>query len=284
MTPTKIVYSVIDSILSLVRVLLLSKWGLRYPQKSSDTLIVLGNGPSLKMFDMAEKNWNEDILAVNQFASTSMFVMFKPKFYVIAAPEYWLDNVDHEYVESRVLVFSAIRKLLSWNMTFFIPFGSKKFRFKEYLEGLNPLIKVYYFNSTPIEGLTGISHVLFNLRLGIPRPHNVLIPSILLGIWMQYKFVYLLGAEHSWLSTIVVDENNVAMLEQKHFYDKGQTTKTSMRKLGRGQRKLHEILEKFYISFRAYHTISDFAIKKEVKIYNATKNSFIDAFERKLLS
>ncbi|MFT6246481.1 MAG: hypothetical protein ACJA0U_003477 [Salibacteraceae bacterium] len=49
-------------------------------------------------------------------------------------------------------------------------------------------------------------------------------------------------------------------------------------------RMLHEIIHKFYLSFKGYWEIKDYAIKKNVKIYNSSENSMIDAFERKKLS
>ena len=49
-------------------------------------------------------------------------------------------------------------------------------------------------------------------------------------------------------------------------------------------RKLHEILHKFYLSFKGYFDIKAYAKKKGVSIINLTKGSFIDAFEKKPLS
>ena len=48
--------------------------------------------------------------------------------------------------------------------------------------------------------------------------------------------------------------------------------------------KLHEVAHSYYTAFKAYHTILDYITPKGVKIYNATPESFIDAFERRDLS
>jgi hypothetical protein len=125
-----------------------------------------------------------------------------------------------------------------------------------------------------------LDRVVLNKRLGMPRPHNVLIPSLMIGIWTGYKSINIYGADHSWLPMIKVLENNVPVLSQNHFYDKNIQEHKPMTKKGVGKRKLHEILHKFYLSFKAYHMIDKMAKKQEIKIVNLTKDSFIDAFDR----
>ncbi len=48
----------------------------------------------------------------------------------------------------------------------------------------------------------------------------------------------------------------------------------------KGTRKLHEVLIKFVHAFKGYHDIERYARSKGIIIYNATPQSFIDAFER----
>lgn len=98
---------------------------------------------------------------------------------------------------------------------------------------------------------------------------------------MGYEKIHLIGADHSWLKDLWVDENNLVMLRQKHFYDETTAKANPMYKKGQDTRKLHEVLQKFVISFEAYFTLEKFATKKGQKIINLTPGSFIDAFERK---
>ena len=87
------------------------------------------------------------------------------------------------------------------------------------LKSQNTNITFHYFNTTPIEGLPFMSNFIFKNRLGMPRPHNVLIPSLMIGITEGYEKISVLGADHSWLAEISVNEKNEALVNQKHFYD-----------------------------------------------------------------
>jgi hypothetical protein len=102
----------------------------------------------------------------------------------------------------------------------------------------------------------------------------------MMSIAMGYKSIYLLGADHSWLSEITVTETNDALINQKHFYDSDHSKGLPLDKGGTGKRKLHEILFKFMTAFKSYFEIEDYAKNRNVIIYNATKGSFIDAFKR----
>ena len=114
----------------------------------------------------------------------------------------------------------------------------------------------------------------------MPRPHNVIIPSLMIAINLKYKNIYLFGVDHSWLSEITVTDGNDVLINQKHFYDENISKPNTMNKGGVGKRKLYEVLEKFMLSFRGYFIIKDYANYRKTKILNATKNSYIDAFEK----
>jgi hypothetical protein len=105
----------------------------------------------------------------------------------------------------------------------------------------------------------------------------------MISINLGYKNIYLFGADHSWLKDIHVDENNLVLLTQKHFYNEKSARPKPMTNTGKGVRKLHEVLKKFQITFKNYFLIEEYSRKKNSLIFNSTKNSYIDAFERKYL-
>jgi hypothetical protein len=249
--------------------------------------VILGNGPSFKGTIYKYENLlaKMETLGVNNMANTENFQRLKPIYYVLAAKTYFQadEDISEIYIEMNNATYNALEKKVDWQMTLFVPILAKKSTRMHDLISKNKFISVVYYNPTPIEGLKLINNFLFGLRLGMPRPHNVIIPSLMNLIWSGYKEIYIVGADHSWLAEISVNENNEALVHQKHFYDENESKPLKMEDRISSVRKLHEIVEKFYLSFRGYWELLPFAQKKGVKIYNASEISMIDAFERKKL-
>jgi hypothetical protein len=168
-------------------------------------------------------------------------------------------------------------------MTLLVPFRAKKSTDFQQLIASNPNLKVRYFNQTPVEGLSFWSHRWYNLGWGMPRPHNVLIPGIMTGIRLGYKTIAIVGADHSWLADLSVNDNNEALLRHVHYYATDGTQPMKVEDRIDRPRKLHEIIHKFYLSFKGYWQIKSYANKKQVSIINASSVSMIDAFDRKSL-
>ncbi|HRX29144.1 MAG TPA: hypothetical protein P5235_07135 [Saprospiraceae bacterium] len=257
-----------------------------FPTISNKTLIVLGNGPSLKdELNYFQKSiFLQDIICVNNFPNTELYTVLKPKYFCIVAPGFFTASEDYNTKLRDTIIQSYVNNT-SWESYIFIPFQAKKQ--KHFIKNLasNSNISICFYNTTPIEGLDYISNILFSLKLGMPRPHNVLIPALMNGINLGYKKIYLIGADHSWLPEITVNANNEVLINQKHFYDENTSTPKQMHKNhGIKNRYLHEVLEKFYFSFRSYHDINGYARCKNCRIINLTKNSFIDAFQKQNLA
>lgn len=273
------------SIMSLIKVVLLSKFFLKKytPENPSPDCIILGNSPSLEnsLASNPEFLTGKDLFAVNFFWKSKNFNKIKPKFYVIASTNYWSENQIPTNKEGRLNTFKEISKIVDWEMILFVPAMAK--RFKDWKEEIaqNKYIKIVYFNLTPVDGFRFLSFWLFRSGLGMPRPHNVLIPSIKFAIDLNYKSIYILGAEHSWLKDLFVGEDNVVYLSQKHFYD-FKTAKPDVMYKGSTNvvRNLSETLMKFVHSFNSYYVLEEYAKKYHSKVFNCTKDSYIDAFER----
>jgi len=235
---------------SIFKVLLRSNFSTSNSLAVSESIIIMGNGPSLKN-ELSEHTTllkNNTTLAVNFFANTQFYTTIQPNIYLINAPEFWMEEIEERFEKLRTVFFSVVR-----------------------------------FNPIPVEGLSTINHFFFSKNLGMPRPHNVIIPCMMNCINAGYKNIALIGVDHSWLPELSVNEDNVAMLHQKHFYDSNSSKDRPMKNLERKPRKLHEILEKFYFSFRGYFIVRNYAESRSANIYNCTKGSFIDAFDRKTI-
>ncbi len=251
-------------------------------QSKNKSVIILANGPSLsKSLPSLTPKKNLDYICVNNFTNTEDFVRLKPKHYVVVSEQFYnVGNSIKENNHRESMIESLINKT-TWPLVFHCPVSAKKH--SAFIDRIkkNKLISINYFNTTPIEGFKWFKILAFRLGLGSPRPHNVLIPSLLIAINTGFKKVILIGADHSWLKDISVNDNNEALVNQKHFYDANTSKPEIMRNKGVQPRKLHEILQKFVYSFSSYFDLREFATSRNVDIYNATPNSFIDAFERK---
>lgn len=235
-------------------------------------LVILGNGPSLNDTMAADGAAlrHVPLMAVNFAACTPMFRELKPEFYVLADPHYFRNGDDDNVAR----LMESLRSV-DWKMTLFVPKGT---RFKP----KNPLLRVEKFPMTGVEGSPWLERVAYGSRRAMPRPRNVMIPAIMIGIWMGFHNIYLVGADHSGIGTIRVNEQNEVVSEIPHFYRDSEEESARVR-ISYMHQPLHQVIHSYYVAFRAYHQIERFARHVKVAIYNATPGSYIDAFTRKPL-
>ncbi|MFT4662387.1 MAG: hypothetical protein ACI8XB_002677, partial [Patiriisocius sp.] len=256
-------------------------------------VVILGNGPSLNEFVESSEDFlaTRSKLAVNYFVRSEFYQRLKPNYYLITSPEFWKKEEKEGWSEDRMKTFELLADRTDWDLVFYVPkLAEKHHKWKGIIEA-NKNIEIRYFNNIPIEGFVFFRNWAFKNNLGMPRPHNVIIPSLMMSINMKYSRIFLAGSEHSWLKELNVTEDNVTLLSQKHFYEKQSSHVKSIHSNvkekpmyyggSKNKRPLHDVLEKFYFTFRAYWEIKDFATKKNVSIYNLTKDSYIDAYDKK---
>jgi hypothetical protein len=271
------------SIFAFLKIILLSRFRVKFPKTTNTTAIVLGNGPSLNLLleneIILEKLKQTDTICVNAFYKSAYFKILKPKYYIITGLEFWEDNFPH-MLEGRLQLYQALANEVDWPMYFFIPYFARKKKFWQDILETNPNIKIQYFNYVALDGFTRIKHLFFDLKWGHPRLQNVVGSSMMCLIWMGYKVIYLTGVEHSWLSHISVNKENDTLIGHQHFFNTNLNT-VVMPKENNESKKLHEVLHKFYTTFKGYWDVKGYADKKNIKIINLTEPSYIDAFEKK---
>ncbi len=265
-----------QSLASIAKVLIKSRRAtVSCSAEEGDELVVLGNGPSLNQTIAEHSDFlsGRELLAVNFAANTPVFNQLKPDYYVLADPHFF-NAKDNQAVMS---LWQNIADA-DWKMTLMVPVKAKVPA--EVLD--NGKITVERYNLTPVEGNRCVRHLLYRLNLGMPRPRNVLIPSLMLSVAKGFKQIYVAGADHSWMKTISVDDDNHVVSIQPHFYkdSAGEKSRVSTEYMNY---PLHQIVYSFYVAFRSYHTIRDYAESRHATITNITPGSFIDAFPRKKL-
>ena len=267
-----------QSLLSVVKIVLQSKLVTRLPGHFSnpDELLILANGPSLKrtVEESADFVRGKTLLAVNFCVTSPMFEQLKPELYLIADPLFWI------VPEKREQLFRMMAEKTTWDMNFLVPARALKNKEWQPLLAGNPHIRLYIYNTTPIEGFQGFCNWIFSRGWGVPRPHNVLIPSIAMGIRLPFKKIYLAGADHSWLPEITVTDDNVVLMHQKHFYDQNKSKAATVTQENLHSARLYTILYHMYVAFKSYFVLEDYARSRGKEVINVTPGSYIDAFKR----
>jgi hypothetical protein len=249
-----------------------------------DELIVVGNGPSLN--DTLKDNFKffsgKSIACVNDFVSSEYFSRLKPDFYIFFDPAYWTRNASEELVSSSISDFKLLKEKVSWPLTIIMPLVAKRWNWFIDLPGQNKNIRIQYVNSTIINCSTQLRRFLFKHNLAMPRVVNVLVGVIFLAINMGYKKIYLVGADHSWHENIYLDDDNVLHLKYTHFYSK-ESAPLKPLLLGPEETKhvtMHIFFNALAQKFEGYQQVEDYSKFAGAKIYNASKKTYIDAFER----
>jgi hypothetical protein len=269
-----------------IHVLLFSKYNPTVKKISIDLskkCYILGNGPSLKkdlddhLVFLSECN----LFVVNDMSISDYYQRLKPQFYVFADPCYWDINVYKGYSDVAKKVIESIRDRTDWPMFLIIPLEAyRNNNFRNFFSS-NKNISLVNYNLITFNGFKFLNSFVYRYYLGMPRPQNVMIPCIYLSINFGFEEINLLGVDHSWTRNLIVNDKNEVYFADSHFYDNGKTPSLPFRTIYGDIYKMHEILFDYAYMFQGYHVINEYAIYRNVKIYNRTVNSYIDAFERK---
>ena len=263
------------TVASIIKIVLLSRPSKCPPRvQEGSELVILGNGPSLNdtLSQSAEWLTQRQKLALNFAANTPVFFTLHPEYYVLADMHFFRGR-ENDNVRQLWEALNAV----SWQMTLFVPVKAGDIPLH------NANVTIVRYNLTPVEGFRWLENFAFSSGLGMPRPRNVLIPSLMLALRLGFKRIYIAGADHTWTRTLSVDEHNRVISIQPHFYKEDDKERKRI-DTEYMHYPLHQILYSFYVAFRSYHTIERYAREcTKADIYNITPGSFIDAFERKTL-
>lgn len=258
---------------SLVKIPLMSRRPSPRSREEKDTIIVMGNGPSLRdaMTDHRDVLMAYPRLAVNLSALAPEFRELRPDYYILADIAFFLKEKT-----GKVPALWEALASVDWPMTLFLPATARKM---PEVRRLPANITVKYYNLTPAEGWRWLMHPVYDLGLAMPRPRNVLIPSIMSSMREGFRLIVLIGADHNWSKTLWVTDRNCVVSVQPHFYKDDDKELRRAEEIFRNVR-LHEVYENYAIAFRSYFNVKAYAERRGVEILNATPGSFIDAFPR----
>ena len=258
---------------SFIKIPIMSRRPSPKSRDRKDTIIIMGNGPSLR--DAMEQD--RDVLmayprlAVNLSALTPDFRDLRPDYYILADIAFFLKEKTGKVPQ----LWEALRSV-DWQMTLFLPATARKM---PEVKSLPENITLKFYNLTPAEGFRCVMHPLYDSGLAMPRPRNVLIPSIISSMREGFRKIVLIGADHNWSKTLWVTERNRVVSVQPHFYKDDDAELRRAEEIFKNVH-IHDVYENYAIAFRSYFNVKAYADRRGVEILNATPGSFIDAFPR----
>lgn len=271
-----------QTIITLGKVVLKSNYFISFDKSVDQSVIVLGNGPSLKNdilnnLDIFERS---SLAVVNHFCHSEFFFQLKPKSYFLLDPAFF---VNADSLESVKKTFQILTKEVDWNIVFYIPNENRKSVFAQELKKIKQF-QVHFVNYVPAKGgFQWVNHLLFDLNLAMPQCQNVLIYALFIIAKKGTEQIFLFGAENDWHANVKVNKENFLVLYDSHLYEeeKSATEKILYTSSDKSKKTtMVDLLESSVKVFKGYGVIRNYAQKKKVRIYNCSKNSLIDTFER----
>lgn len=223
---------------------------LKYQNKhKGQRCFIIGNGPSLTMEDL-DKLKNEICFASNKIYLAFDKTSWRPKYYCTSDLTIIKNNVD------RINSISGIEKFSIWDAKSILCLNLKDCIY------IAPNRSDYVYPSKPFK-------FSFNPLVEIYLGHMVTYVMIQLAFYMGFVKIYLLGVDFNYSSGIDVNGNYFEEKGKNEYFD------------GTYMRPNEErFLPNLKYSHMAFVSAKHAALKKGVKISNATRGGKLEVFER----
>ncbi|MCO4292936.1 hypothetical protein NF867_08690 [Solitalea sp. MAHUQ-68] len=275
-----------DSVLTIAKVIAKSGFNVKLTPASQARCSILGNGPSLKQSLENHLAFikSTEMVCVNNFTHSSYFVQLKPQSYALLDPAFFMYDGVTFVREDIGITLTAFSKV-DWPMNVFIPMEAKKSAYLSNIFQQNANLKPVYYNYTVIQGFSWFRHWLFKKNLGMQQSQNILAVSIFLSLNRGFKETFVFGADHSWHEQLTVVDNNDLVRKDVHFYDEKEVKATTIIDVVHNQSsRMSDQFMSLSKAFYSYEVLETYAKHLNLKVYNASAKSYIDAFERIRLS
>lgn len=214
-----------------------------------ESCFVIGNGPSLTVEDLsALYERGVDTFAVNRIYQIFPKTDWRPTYYV---------STDHVMIRDKLAEVEQIPAKIK-----FIPLQNK------YYQGIRVRDAKYFFynglrEKDQPDGFSLDCTDQVNAR------GTVTIDCIQLAMHMGYKHIYLLGIDHNFDK--IITENGEVVIDPsvKNYFIEGYDDDVAK-----------EVQHNLGTTTKAYYDVRRFVDKTDVKIYNASRKTKLEAFER----
>lgn len=250
-------------------------------KNTKEELVILGNGPTLNdtiNYHLRNKE-KYDWMVVNNFCNTDLFSVIKPKFYLIADPTNLgkLENLS-DLLREETLKFAEGLKSAKWKMNLIVPdFASDCYLIQQVK--LNNNISIYYYNTKNFaKNKSKFSD--WDKNLIAPPSQTVLNTCLYLGLFLNFKKIYIHGMDMSWHEDLELDQKtNKLYIIDRHFY--GTKRRPAILDVqGFKTAKVHEYLLCSVRALESFWNLREYADYKNTKVINMSPHSWVDAFDR----
>ena len=249
------------------------------PLKYNGNVLILANGPSLKNVILeltTEKFQNMDFIVLNFFAFDDIFYHIKPKHYCLADPMYFKEN--HRLDDVRKL-FVILQNNVNWEMTIYIP-RNHYHNFITFSNITNKNISITKMNCIEYEGFEKFRYFFYKKGLAMPKVQNITNMAIFIALNLGYDPIYLYGVDHTFFDSLCVNEYNQLCVKDRYFYNHQEILHPKLRADNGEVYKVSDYLEDVSNIFKSHDTLAKYAQYLNVKVFNCTKNSMIDCYNR----
>lgn len=257
----------------------------RLPRVDGGTCIIMGNGPSLAdtLNDHSDILQSQRVVAVNTFALSEHYAAVRPEFYCLVDPAY-SSAIGCDWArDNQIAVLNALRQKTTWDMHAFFPLCPAQLLLDDIFDGSS--VELHILNLFPSCSCKWVRNHVYRSDWLLPPVQNVLIAAIYASINMGFTEIYLTGADHSWLHDVILNDEGLVCMRERHF-DGATGAKPVYNKIlpPRHPVRMDEWTGMMQKVFRSHHMLAEYATFRGAHVYNATPGSLIDAFPRRELT
>lgn len=234
---------------------------------------ILASGPSIKNQNLTSI-YGETCIAVSHFHLHKDILKINPKYHILAPSHHpftfedikkFFEDFKTSYPKREVEIFLSL-----------IPYDYNYISFLEQNPCFNDFNYNYinYSDSQPITQENHLEKRIWDISLSPFSIRTVLYSAIQLAVFMGFKDIYIVGADHDYL-------NDTKRLTNHHFYAENKGLDDSKHLSSFNTERW---FEEYYFRWKEYRFMNLFCKSNNINIYNATEGGLLDIFERKKIS
>jgi len=257
-------------------------------EKSSDKLLVFGNGPSLKVslqkYMSSFKSGDYDVLVVNNIVYDDCYEEIRPKYHMYMDPNLFipLEEMSDFLRNDKEKFAKVFCEKVCWDVYFIVPSFAKGSWILDRVKN-NSFIHPVFINTNDYSSYKSDveKFKLWDSNLIKVPASSVLNTCVYYGVCKRYAEIYVLGADTNFLDTIEVDQRtNQVIFIHDHVYGKTKSVAYGDTEC-KVPIRLHEELISIANELREFWDLKAYSDYANCKIFNASEYSCIDAFERR---